>query len=144
MSITKCIVRQTGKLMDRMVEKLERQNQEYDGRVKTETHCQLWHGKTTKTGNNLLPLQLLKQVVWCALCVYLQNKQTLNICTYTILNSFLYSIQMNILKLLRLLCSVASLPVPETTLVRLTVRYSGILGAAVELKSTVDITSATK
>lgn len=46
--------------------------------------------------------------------------------------------------LMNLLCSVASLPVPETTLVRLAVRYSGILGAAVELKSTVDIASATK
>lgn len=95
----------------------------------------------------MLPLQLLKQVVWCALCVYLQ-KETLNVCTYTILNSFfflfVYSIQMKISKLLRLLCSVASLPVPETTLVRLAVRYSGIFGAAVELKSTVDIASATK
>lgn len=102
----------------------------------------------TKTGNNLLPLQLLKQVVWCALCVYLQKKQTFFVCTYTILNSFfflfVYSIHMNISKLLRLLCSVASLPVPETTLVRLTVRYFGISGAAVELKSTVDIASATK
>lgn len=40
------------------------------------------------------------------------------------------------------LCSVASLPVPETTLVRLAVRHFGISGAAVELKSTVDIASA--
>lgn len=83
----------------------------------------------------------------CAVCVPTQKK-TLNVCTYTILNSFfflfVYSIQMKISKLLRLLCSVASLPVPETTLVRLTVRHFGISGAAVELKSTVDIASATK
>lgn len=83
----------------------------------------------------------------CAVCVP-TKKKTFIVCTYTILNSFfflfVYSIQMKILKLLRLLCSVASLPVPETTLVRLTVRYSGIFGAAVELKSTVDIASATK
>lgn len=83
----------------------------------------------------------------CAVCV--PTKKTLNVCTYTILNSvffflFVYSIQMKISKLLRLLCSVASLPVPETTLVRLTVRHFGISGAAVELKSTVDIASATK
>lgn len=81
-------------------------------------------------------------------CVCTYKKKTLNVCTYTILNSFfflfVYSIQMKISKLLRLLCSVASLPVPETTLVRLTVRHFGISGAAVELKSTVDIASATK
>lgn len=43
-----------------------------------------------------------------------------------------------------LLCSVASLPKPETTFVRLAVWYCGIFGASVELKSTVNIASAIK
>lgn len=128
---------------------MEWQHHKHDGRVKrkTDRHCQ-GHDKKLKQEIIFYTSTASKTSgVVCAVCVPTQKK-TLNVCTYTILNSFfflfVYSIQMKISKLLRLLCSVASLPVPETTLVRLTVRYFGISGAAVELKSTVDIASAKK